>query len=98
MKHNVEELSLSIENSSGSRFILPSCVFECNSLRSLTMNGASYDQHGIVFSSFAAGATSGLRSLHTLHLSFVEFLDSVILVRDTFSASLFPSLEKLTIK
>ncbi|XP_008230170.1 PREDICTED: putative F-box/FBD/LRR-repeat protein At4g03220 [Prunus mume] len=98
--HRVQELVLHIWFSPHA-FDLPS-VLECDSLRSLTMTGSfRYEprtprnlyrwQHPFWFS-YVKG-TSGLRKLHNLSLTGVDFSDG-----DLFSDSSFPFLEKLTIR
>ncbi|KAH0984187.1 hypothetical protein GBA52_011364 [Prunus armeniaca] len=99
VKHRVQELVLHIWFGPHA-FDLPS-VLECDSLRSLTLTGSfRYEprtprnlyrwQHPFWFS-YVKG-TSGLRKLHTLFLTGVDFSDG-----DLFSDSSFPFLEKLTI-
>ncbi|CAB4304770.1 unnamed protein product [Prunus armeniaca] len=100
VKHRVQELVLHIWFSPHA-FDLPS-VLECDSLRSLTLTGSfRYEprtprnlyrwQHPFWFS-YVKG-TSGLRKLHNLSLTGVDFSDG-----DLFSDSSFPFLEKLTIR
>ncbi|KAM0958689.1 hypothetical protein ACFX15_023355 [Malus domestica] len=94
VQHNqVEEIVLYLKIVNG-RFDLPLCVSECDSLRSLTLAATS----GFYFLRVRMATTTiGLRSLHTLSLIRVKFLDNRDLVMDLFSDSTFPFLEKLTI-
>ncbi|KAK9910752.1 hypothetical protein M0R45_034699 [Rubus argutus] len=92
VKRRVEELVLEV-GSSG-RFDLPLCVFQCDSLRCLKLD-ANVSWCGSP--SFWLGATNGLRSLHTLFVSHVDFLVSG-LCEDLFSGSSFPCLESLTVE
>ncbi|KAL6287447.1 hypothetical protein ACE6H2_011837 [Prunus campanulata] len=100
VKHRVQELVLHIWFCPDA-FDLPS-LLECDSLRSLTLTGSfRYEpkpprnqdrwQHPVWFS-YVKG-TSGLRKLHTLSLTGMDFSDG-----DLFSDSSFPFLEKLTIR
>ncbi|VVA35911.1 PREDICTED: putative [Prunus dulcis] len=88
VKHKVEELVLRILSGTG-MLDFPRPLSRCDSLRSFTLEGKS---PFLLFSSSYVKATSGLRNLHTLSLTGVEFSDD-----DLFSDSSFPFLEKLTI-
>ncbi|XP_062008481.1 putative F-box/FBD/LRR-repeat protein At4g03220 [Rosa rugosa] len=90
----VEELVLDIRLSSGNTSDLHQCQLMCHSLRSSSC-GNSKAWLGFP-SSYVVG--SYLRSLHTLSLTRVDFLDSSALGVDLFSGSSFPYLEKLNLE
>ncbi|BFG26210.1 hypothetical protein CerSpe_124840 [Prunus speciosa] len=96
VKHRVEKLVLDVWLVHS--LDLPCSLFECNSLRSLTLE-ATRSEHCLLINnpdtrfwlpSSCARATSGLRSLS---LTGVDFAGNVLFS----DPSLFPSLEKLTV-
>lgn len=78
---------------------MPRCLFERDSLRNLELESRRLDFNTpITRPHLKLGpAKSDLRSLHTLSLTYVDFLDGPLDAADIFSSSLFRSLEKLTI-
>ncbi|KAM1400934.1 hypothetical protein ACFXTH_027953 [Malus domestica] len=74
--HNIEKLTLEI--SLGDKFDLPSCVFNCDSVRSLNLMGNSptISNSQFRFPSSYVGAMSGMCSLRSLRLIFMEIWES----------------------
>ncbi|KAM1015871.1 hypothetical protein ACFX2I_045564 [Malus domestica] len=106
VNHRVGELQLNLLMACGERFDLPHCVYECDSLRSLTLINATRirlrsqpedSKPRFCFSFSLVKATSGLCSLQALTLKCVDILDDH-LTTDLFSDSSFPFLQNLIMK
>ncbi|KAA8524530.1 hypothetical protein F0562_010953 [Nyssa sinensis] len=103
VKYKVENLELDVFLRD--RFDLPRCLFACDSLRLLKLNPRNpnsdtetetenLNSSFIRFPTYLAMASTGLRSLQTLSLTFIRFMDSPS-VANLFSASCFPLLKTL---
>ena len=92
VRHSIDELELDV--TFGGRFNLPPCLFDCDSLKSLTLK-THYRDSWFQFCSYDFTRTGGLRSLQALTLKHVRFInnDSAAL----FSGSSFPALKRLTL-
>lgn len=101
VKHKVIELELDVCLSY--RFDIPRSLYSCDSLRMLTLKSRSpgleprNKNHSFRFVTSSFMSVSGLRSLHTLSLTFIRFMVDSPLVEDLFSASSFPLLKKLSL-
>ncbi|KAL6287448.1 hypothetical protein ACE6H2_011838 [Prunus campanulata] len=107
VKYRVEKLVLKVWSRRMCDFTIPQCLFECDSLKSLTLESINFPGHPPPpkpqttseeqsrFSSYYyVRDTGGLRSLRTLSLNKVNFSN---VDGDFFSDSSFPLLEELTI-
>ncbi|XP_059450893.1 putative F-box/FBD/LRR-repeat protein At4g03220 [Corylus avellana] len=93
VRHSVEELELDVVF--GGRFNLPPCLFDCDSLKSLTLK-THHLNSWFQFCSYDFTRTGrGLRSLQTLILKHVRFIYNTSAA--LFSASSFPALKRLTL-
>jgi hypothetical protein len=94
VRHRVEELKMNVSSCGG--FNLPRCVFDCDSLTSLSLK--SHHPFGYSwFKLLRSSDTSGLRSLQALTLKYVHFVNSDSAALFSGSSS-FPALKRLTLK